>query len=93
MGRENWTMASFALKMKSKCLNVAYNELSDPATAHLFNNVITYLQLSAYFIPSASNTALPSLSLLIPHHPPNFSLHMPSLRKPSMIPNLGWCSS
>lgn len=86
-------MASFALKIKSKCLNVAYKDLSDPATVHLFNNVITYLQSSAYFIPSASNSALPSLSLLLPHHPPNFSLHIPSLRKPSMTPNLGWCSS
>lgn len=58
MEREHWTMASFALKIKSKCLNVAYKDLSDPATVHLFNNVITDLRSSAYFIPSA----LPSLA-------------------------------
>lgn len=62
MKREKPTMASFALKIKSKCLTVASEDLCDLAMTHLFNNSRHFFPA----IPLPQTLPFPPLTWLTP---------------------------
>lgn len=61
MGRETPMMASFALKIKSKSLKVAYKDLCDLATVQLFNVMLSLTPVVHIFCSLRLNTTPASL--------------------------------